>query len=110
MTLSSADLEAGVADDEAVGKKKRRPRADGPKRRSFTPEYKLAIAKEHERLTEPGAKGALLRRRHVELLHEEHEHLRHALEVVSASVLPGEHQTRGSMESGQGVATTGHIG
>ncbi|MFD9280854.1 hypothetical protein ACFWD7_26710 [Streptomyces mirabilis] len=47
-----------------MGKKKRRPRADGLKRRSFIPEYKLAIAKEHERLTEPGPKGALLRRRH----------------------------------------------
>lgn len=57
MTLSSADLEAGAADDGAVGKKKRRPRADGLKRRSFTPEYKLAIAKEHERLTEPGHTG-----------------------------------------------------
>ncbi|MEU6016798.1 transposase [Streptomyces sp. NPDC047515] len=62
MTLSSADLEAGVADDEAVGKKKRGPRAGGPKRRSFTPEYKLRIVEEYERLTEPGAKGALLRR------------------------------------------------
>ncbi|MFM9592847.1 hypothetical protein ACKI1O_26085 [Streptomyces scabiei] len=27
MTLSSADLEAGVADDEVVGRKKRGPRA-----------------------------------------------------------------------------------
>ncbi|WP_331769178.1 transposase [Embleya sp. NBC_00888] len=62
MTLSSVDLEAGVADDEAVGKKKRGPRAGGPKRRSFTPEYKLRIVEEYERLTEPGAKGALLRR------------------------------------------------
>lgn len=62
MTLSRADLEAGVADDEAVGKKKRGPRAGGPKRRSFTPEYKLRIVEEYERLTAPGAKGALLRR------------------------------------------------
>ena len=62
MTLSRADLAAGVADDEVVGKKKRGPRAGGPKRRSFTPEYKLRIVEEYERLTEPGAKGALLRR------------------------------------------------
>jgi transposase-like protein len=34
----------------------------GPKRRSFTAEYKLRIVEEYERLTEPGAKGALLRR------------------------------------------------
>lgn len=62
MTLSSADLQAGVADDGAVGKKKRGPRAGGPKRRSFTAEYKLRVVEEYERLTEPGAKGALLRR------------------------------------------------
>lgn len=62
MTLSSADLQAGVADDGAVGKKKRGPRAGGPKRRSFAAEYKLRVVEEYERLTEPGAKGALLRR------------------------------------------------
>ncbi len=62
MTLSNADLLAGVADDEVVGKKKQGPRAGGPKRRTFTAEYKLRIVEEYERLTEPGAKGALLRR------------------------------------------------
>jgi len=62
VTLSNADLLAGVADDEVVGKKKQGPRAGGPKRRTFTAEYKLRIVEEYERLTEPGAKGALLRR------------------------------------------------
>ena len=33
-----------------------------PRRRRFTPEYKLAILAEYDRLTEPGDKGALLRR------------------------------------------------
>ena len=33
-----------------------------PKRRRFTAEYKLAILEEYERLTDPGAKGASLRR------------------------------------------------
>ena len=33
-----------------------------PKRRRFDAEYKLAILDEYERLTDPGAKGALLRR------------------------------------------------
>lgn len=47
MTLSTADLG---------------PRADRPKRRVFTPEYKLAILAEYDALTEPGARGALLRR------------------------------------------------
>jgi transposase-like protein len=62
VTLSNADLLAGVADDEVVGKKKQGSRAGGPKRRTFTAEYKLRIVEEYERLTEPGAKGALLRR------------------------------------------------
>ena len=40
--------------------------ADDPaarlRRRRFSPEYKLAILAEYDRLTEPGDKGALLRR------------------------------------------------
>jgi len=35
---------------------------DRPRRRRFSAEYKLAILDEYERLTDPGAKGALLRR------------------------------------------------
>lgn len=38
------------------------PRAERPKRRVFTNEYKLAIVAEYDALTEPGARGALLRR------------------------------------------------
>lgn len=38
------------------------PRADRPKRRVFTPEYKLATVAAYDAATEPGAKGALLRR------------------------------------------------
>lgn len=37
------------------------PRADRPKRRVFTHEYKLAIVAEYDALTEPGARGAQLR-------------------------------------------------
>lgn len=33
-----------------------------PRRRRFTAEYKLAVLADYERLTDPGAKGALLRR------------------------------------------------
>ena len=33
-----------------------------PRRRSFSPEYKLAVLEAYDRLDEPGAKGALLRR------------------------------------------------
>lgn len=58
MTMTSAALlaraqDGGVGDDDPAAK---------PKRRRFTAEYKLAILEEYERLTDPGAKGALLRR------------------------------------------------
>ena len=58
MTMTSAALLArahddGVGDDDPAAK---------PTRRRFTAEYKLAILDEYERLTDPGAKGALLRR------------------------------------------------
>ncbi|RVX41868.1 transposase [Nonomuraea polychroma] len=55
---------ASIADDGAMssGKGKQGPRADRPRRRTFTPEYKQAILAEYDALTEPGARGALLRR------------------------------------------------
>lgn len=37
-------------------------RAPGPKRRVFTADYKLAILAEYSRCSEPGERGALLRR------------------------------------------------
>src|SRR6266545_7570478 len=58
MTMTSAALlarahDGGVGDDDPAAK---------PKRRRFSAEYKLAILDEYERLTDSGAKGALLRR------------------------------------------------
>ena len=57
MTMTEADLCGAKVDDGAVS-----PRSDRPRRRSFTAEYKAAILAEYDGLTEPGAKGALLRR------------------------------------------------
>ena len=57
--MSVADL--ATEDDGGVAGKKG-PRADRPKRRKFSAEYKAAIIAEYEQATEPGAKGALLRR------------------------------------------------
>ena len=59
--MSAADR---PAEDGAAAAKKRKKAsgADRPTRRRFTPEYKLAIVAEYDRLTEPGARGALLRR------------------------------------------------
>lgn len=57
MTLTMADIRAGSADDGGVD-----PRADRPRRRAFTAEYKAAILAEYDALAEPGARGALLRR------------------------------------------------
>ncbi|MEV7966606.1 hypothetical protein AB0O34_11570 [Sphaerisporangium sp. NPDC088356] len=56
MTLTLADLRMDLADDGEVGKDSR-PRSDRPKRRSFTPEYKLAMVEAYDAATEPGAKG-----------------------------------------------------
>jgi transposase len=58
MTMTSAALlarahDGGVGDDDPAPK---------PTRRRFSAEYKLGILDEYERLTDPGAKGALLRR------------------------------------------------
>jgi transposase-like protein len=61
VTLTLADLRTDLTDDGGVGKGDR-PRSDRPKRRSFTPEYKLAMVEAYDAATEPGAKGALLRR------------------------------------------------
>jgi transposase len=55
--MTTADLGVGVTDDGLMG-----PRSDLPKRRTFTAEYKLAMVAEYDAATEPGAKGALLRR------------------------------------------------
>jgi hypothetical protein len=61
MTLTVADLRGHLPDDGGVGKGDR-PRSDRPKRRSFMPEYKLAMVEAYDAATDPGAKGALLRR------------------------------------------------
>jgi transposase len=55
--MTDADLRGARVDDEAVS-----PRSDQPRRRSFSAEYKAAILAEYDSLSEPGAKGALLRR------------------------------------------------
>ncbi len=57
MTLTTADLRPVPPETGRVA-----PRAERPRRRAFTAEYKLVILAEYDALTEPGAKGALLRR------------------------------------------------
>jgi transposase len=58
MTMTSAALLRRVHDDD-VGDDDPAAR---PRRRRFSAAYKLAILDEYDRLTDPGAKGALLRR------------------------------------------------
>ncbi len=57
LTFTSADLPPVPVETDRVT-----PRAERPRRRSFTAEYKLQILAEYDALEEPGAKGALLRR------------------------------------------------
>ncbi|MEV8514237.1 hypothetical protein [Dactylosporangium sp. NPDC051484] len=58
--MTVADALIGLADDGVMGSSTG-PRADRPRRRSFTAEYKLAMVAEYDRLP-AGDKGALLRR------------------------------------------------
>ena len=60
MTLTVADSPIGLADDGVMASSTG-PRADQPRRRTFTTEYKLAMVAEYDRLP-AGDKGALLRR------------------------------------------------
>jgi transposase-like protein len=60
--MALADLRRPDADTGAVGGSDNGPRAERPRRRAFSPEYKLAILDEYDRADGPGAKGALLRR------------------------------------------------
>jgi len=58
MTLTLAAIEAA----RDTGGMTNHDPAPRPKRRTFTPAYKLAILDEYDTATEPGAKGAILRR------------------------------------------------
>ncbi|BBX95921.1 transposase [Mycobacterium lacus] len=63
MTATLTEVRTCSTDDEGVGTYSTvGPRADRPRRRTFTPEYKAAIVAEYDAMTEPGARGALLRR------------------------------------------------
>jgi transposase len=61
VTLTIADTRGRRADDGVVSSSGG-PRADQPRRRVFTPEYKLRMVAEYDRASEPGERGALLRR------------------------------------------------
>ena len=61
MTLTIADTRGLRADDGVVSSSDG-PRGDQPRRRVFTPEYKLAMVAEYDRASTPGERGGLLRR------------------------------------------------
>ena len=52
--LTARAHDGAVADDD--------PRADRPRRRTYSPDYKLAVLAEYDRCSGEGDKGALLRR------------------------------------------------
>lgn len=56
-----ADMPSSVREDGRVGSSGG-PRADRPKRRSFTAAYKAEVLEEYDRLSDPSERGALLRR------------------------------------------------
>jgi transposase len=61
MTLTIADTRGRRADDGVVSSSGG-PRANQPRRRVFTPEYKLSMVAEYDRASAPGERGGLLRR------------------------------------------------
>jgi transposase len=62
MTLTIADTRGLRADDGVVSSSAAGPRSDQPRRRVFTPEYKLRMVAEYDRACVPGERGGLLRR------------------------------------------------
>jgi transposase-like protein len=60
VTLTFADTR-GVRPDDGVVSSSGGPRADQPRRRAFTPDFKLRMVAEYDRAA-PGERGALLRR------------------------------------------------
>jgi transposase len=64
MTMSSTDMQDDSSTSAGSGTRRPAggPRADQPRRRTFTADYKLKTIEEYDAATEPGAKGALLRR------------------------------------------------
>ena len=82
MTLTVADMPGSVREDGLVASA-RGPRADRPKRRTFTPAYKLAIVEQYDQLTDARERGALLRR---EGLY--HSHIQQWREAIEKGALP----------------------
>ncbi len=63
MTTTASAPDPGQTSSHGSRQDLRAPRAaDGRSRRLFSPDYKLAVLAEYDRCSEPGQKGALLRR------------------------------------------------
>jgi transposase len=62
VTLTIADTRGLRAEDGVVSTSAAGPRSDQPRRRVFSPEYKLAMVAEYDRASTPGERGGLLRR------------------------------------------------
>ena len=62
MTLTMADVPGGLDGSSGKGPAGPGPRDGHATRRKFTAAYKLRIVSEYDGSTEPGARGALLRR------------------------------------------------
>jgi transposase len=74
---------AGSVREDGLVASARGPRADRPKRRTFTPAYKLAIAGQYDQLADARERGALLRR---EGLY--HSHIQQWREAIEKGTLP----------------------
>jgi transposase len=60
--MTMADMPSSSREDGLVGSRKRPVDGGRPKRRTFTAAYKLSIVEAYDQLSDPGERGALLRR------------------------------------------------
>lgn len=100
MTLTIADTR-GLRADDGVVSAPGGPRAGQPRRRVFTPEYKLRMVAEYDRASEAGERGALLRR---EGLY--HSHIIEWRKARDAGTLVGSRRAGGPAEGVQDEPTS----
>jgi hypothetical protein len=102
MTLTIADTRGLRADDGVVSSSDG-PRAERPRRRVFTAEYKLAMVAAYDRATEPGERGGLLRREG--LYHSHIIEWRKARDAGTLAARPAPKQPEALREKETGLAT-----
>ncbi len=91
MTMTTADMPEHA--EPAAGNAPSAPRAQAPKRRTFTTSYKQRVLRQYDSLTDPVERGALLRREG--LYHSHLEYWRATLTNKAGDVPPAAEKSLG---------------